>query len=113
MHELSIARSIVELAEEQAALHGSSVVEELELEIGYLSGVEIHTLEFALDSAVKGSLLADARIVRHYMAGEGQCSDCEKIFPMDSLLSPCPFCGSYLVKITKGKELRIKSIVVK
>lgn len=53
MHELSIARSIVELVEEQADNRGASVVEELELEIGHLSGVEIQTLAFALDSAIK------------------------------------------------------------
>ena len=80
MHELSIARSIVELVEEQADNRGASVVEELELEIGRLSGVEIQTLAFALDSA---------------------------------MFSPCPHCGSYLVKILKGKELRVKSIVIK
>ena len=105
MHELSIARSIVELVEEQADNRGASVVEELELEIGHLSGVEIQTLEFALDSAIKG--------IRHYIEGEGQCSDCETIFPMNALFSPCPHCGSYLVKILKGKELRVKSIVIK
>ena len=108
MHELSIARSIVELVEEQADNRGASVVEELELEIGHLSGVEIQTLAFALDSAIKGSKLEKARIIRHYIEGEGQCSDCETI-----LFSPCPHCGSYLVKILKGKELRMKSIVIK
>ena len=61
MHELSIARSIVELVEEQADNRGASVVEELELEIGHLSGVEIQTLEFALDSAIKGSKLEKAQ----------------------------------------------------
>ena len=61
MHELSIARSIVELVEEQADNRGASVVEELELEIGHLSGVEIQTLAFALDSAIKGSKLEKAR----------------------------------------------------
>ena len=113
MHELSIARSIVELVEEQADNRGASVVEELELEIGHLSGVEIQTVAFALDSAIKGSKLEKARIIRHYIEGEGQCSDCETIFPMNALFSPCPHCGSYLVKILKGKELRVKSIVIK
>ena len=113
MHELSIARSIVELVEEQADNRGASVVEELELEIGHLSGVEIQTLAFALDSAIKGSKLEKARIIRHYIEGEGQCSDCETIFPINALFSPCPNCGSYLVKILKGKELRVKSIVIK
>ena len=105
MHELSIARSIVELVEEQADNRGAS--------IGHLSGVEIQTLAFALDSAIKGSKLEKARIIRHYIEGEGQCSDCETIFPMNALFSPCPHCGSYLVKILKGKELRVKSIVIK
>lgn len=113
MHELSIARSIVELVEEQAKSRDASVVEEVELEIGYLSGVEIQTLEFALDSAVKGTMLADARLIRHYIPGEGECSDCGCVFPMRALFSPCPRCGSYLVNILKGKELRLKSIVIK
>jgi hydrogenase nickel incorporation protein HypA/HybF len=39
MHELSIAQSIVELAEEQARNHQARCVEELELEIGSLAGV--------------------------------------------------------------------------
>lgn len=113
MHELSIAQSIVDLAEEQAAGHGASVIEELELEIGRLAGVELQTLEFALDSAVKGSKLENARIVRHYVDGEGRCSDCEKSFPLSTLFAPCPECGSWCIYITKGKELRVKSIVVK
>ena len=61
MHEMSIAQSIVELAEEQARNRHSEAVEELELEIGRLAGVELHTLDFALESAVKGSMLEHRR----------------------------------------------------
>jgi len=113
MHELSIAQSIVELAEQEARNHDAISIEELELEIGYLAGIEWFTLEFALESAIKGSLLEDARIVKQRIAGEGRCGDCESMFPVENLLSACPVCGSYAVKIIKGKELRIKSIVVK
>ncbi|MDH6309562.1 hydrogenase nickel incorporation protein HypA/HybF [Dysgonomonas sp. PFB1-18] len=113
MHELSIAQSIVQLAEQQARKHQATEIEELELEIGSLAGVELHTLEFALESSVKGTMLNNARIVRHDIAGEGRCGDCEAVFPVDVLFSPCPHCGSYCVSILKGKELRIKSIVVK
>ena len=113
MHELSIAQSIVELAEEQALNHQAKYIEELELEIGSLAGIEWQSLEFALESCVKGTLLQNARIVRHTISGEGRCGDCETVFPVDTLLFPCPVCGSYAVKIIKGKELRIKSFVVK
>lgn len=113
MHEMSIAQSIVDLVEEQARNHHSPAVEELELEIGRLAGVELHTLDFALESAVKGSMLEQARIVRHIIDGEGRCADCGLTFPMEALFTACPACGSFCVKIIKGKELRVKSIVVK
>ncbi|MDR2947847.1 MAG: hydrogenase maturation nickel metallochaperone HypA [Dysgonomonas sp.] len=113
MHELSIAQSIVELAEQQARSHKATAIEELELEIGSLAGVELQSLEFALESSVKGTMLNDARIVRHDIKAEGRCGDCETEFPVETLFSPCPKCGSYAVKIIRGKELRIKSIVVK
>ena len=100
MHELSIARSIVQLSEQQAREHHSSQIEEVELEIGRLAGVELQTLEFAMESAVKGTLLEKAKIIRHYIDGEGQCSDCEAVFPVGNLFSPCPDCGSYLINIT-------------
>lgn len=113
MHELSIAQNIVQLAEQQARAHQADEIEELELEIGSLAGVELQSLEFALESSVKGTMLETARIVRHDIIAEGRCGDCEQIFPVETMFSPCPHCGSYCVKIIKGKELRIKSIMVK
>ena len=41
MHELSIAQSIVQLSEQQAREHHSSQIEEVELEIRCLAGVEL------------------------------------------------------------------------
>jgi len=113
MHELSIAQSIVELAELKARNHNATSIEELELEIGTLAKIDPVALEFALESAIKGSLLENARIVWQQIAGEGRCGDCENVFPVENLLTACPFCGSYVVKIIRGQELRIKSIVVK
>lgn len=113
MHELSIAQSIVQLAEQNARQHQSEEIEELELEIGSLAGIEITSLDFALQCAVKDTMLANARIIRHDIQAEGRCGDCSKTFPVETLFSPCPACGSYCVNLLKGKELRIKSIVVK
>lgn len=113
MHELAIAHSIVQLAEQNARDNQAEEIEELELEIGSLAGVEISSLEFALQSAVKDTMLNNARIIRYDIPAEGRCGDCDAVFPVDTLFSPCPQCGSYCVTILKGKELRIKSIVVK
>jgi len=113
MHELSIAQSIVELADREARNRQAVSIEELELEIGALAGIDPAALDFALESAVKGSLSENAHIVVLRIAGEGRCGDCEYLFPVENLFTACPVCGSYAVKIIKGKELRIKSIVIK
>lgn len=113
MHELSIAQSIVTLAEQQAREHNATIVEEIVLEIGRLAGVELQTLKFAMESAVKETCLENASIVWCYMDGEGVCTDCETTFPVETLFSPCPHCESYCVKIVKGRELRIQSLVIK
>jgi hydrogenase nickel incorporation protein HypA/HybF len=113
MHELSIAQSIVELAEQQARSHQAEEIEELELEIGSLAGVELQALDFALESSVRGTMLANAKIVRHLIAGEGLCEACNTTFSVENFFTACPHCGSYGVKILKGRELRVKSIIVK
>jgi len=113
MHELSIAQSIVELAEREAKSRQANSIEELELEIGSLAGIDFAALDFALESAVKGSMSENARIVVQRIPAEGRCGDCENLFPVDNLFTACPACGSYAVKIIKGRELRVKSITVK
>lgn len=53
MHELSIVMGIIDIAEKEAKMAGVSIVEEIELEIGLLSGVEMEALEFAWNHAIK------------------------------------------------------------
>lgn len=112
MHELSIAYRIVEIAEEQAREHKAKKIEEIELEVGLLAGVEIQALDFALESAVKGTMLEKAKIIRHEIEGRGHCYDCGLSFATDVLSTPCPSCGSFSVKLMRGKELRVKSILI-
>ena len=57
MHELSIALGIVKIAEDEASKAKANKVTKIELEIGVLSGVEIDSLNFIWESAVKDSIL--------------------------------------------------------
>ena len=113
MHELSLAQSIVELVKQQVSHRQPAIVEEIELEIGVFAGVEIPLLTFALESAVKGTPMEDARIVSHTLSGAGHCIDCGADFAVPQLISPCPHCGSYAIQLTRGREFRLKSIVIK
>lgn len=57
MHELSIAMNIIDIASEQAKINNFSVIDEIEIEIGTLSGVEIDALKFAMEIATKKQYL--------------------------------------------------------
>ena len=114
MHELSIALSIVELAERHAREQhpAATRIEEIELEIGALAAVDTGALDFALESAVKNTLAENAKITRHIIPGEGVCEACGARVPMQTPCQPCPQCASWQIRVTRGKELRVKSIVV-
>lgn len=113
MHEISIIHSILETVEEELRGRGNGYkVETIELEIGELAGVEISTVEFLWPAAVEQTVLehTNCRITR--VGGSGSCHECGKSFPMQQYYDPCPTCGSHLIGITAGEELRIKSLTL-
>ena len=113
MHELSIAMGIVELAEKEAQKAGGTEIEVIELEIGKLSGVEKEALDFAWPVATKNSMLANAKVKIDSPAGRARCLECNFEFDVENLYDSCPKCNSYFKDIYQGKELRIKSIIIK
>lgn len=112
MHELSIALSIVDIAEKEAAKAKARKVDLIELEIGTLAGIEFDSLEFVWPSAVKDTVLENAERKIKVIQGEAKCSDCGTVFKLDNIYDACPKCKSYLKGILKGKELLVKSLEI-
>jgi hydrogenase nickel incorporation protein HypA/HybF len=110
MHEFSLAQNIIEIVDEAVKKNNVTVVKEIELEIGQLSGVEITALETALECLIPGSILDKAKMHMNIVEGIALCRKCKHQFSTDDLLSPCPNCNSYGPEIIFGKELRVKSI---
>lgn len=112
MHELSIAMNIVEIAVENAVREQASRITSIELEIGAQSGVVIEALEFAMQSAVKGTMLENAEVTISLIPAVGKCTACGHEFEPDELFSPCPECGNPFSNMIKGKELKVKSLKI-
>jgi hydrogenase nickel incorporation protein HypA/HybF len=112
MHELSIVMSIIDIAEAQARQANASHIDEIELDIGTLSGIEFGALEFAWTEGVRKTILENAVKKINRIEASATCSDCGKIFPIENFYDACPKCGGHLISITKGKELRVRSLVV-
>ena len=112
MHELSIAQSIIELAENVAMNKHADSIQSIDIEIGTLSGVVLDSLEFAMVVTVKNTKLENAKINYIKREGKAKCYDCNFQFKTDSLLALCPKCNRANFKIIDGKQLRIKSLTV-
>ena len=110
MHEMSIALNIIDIASEAAENAQSKKINEIEIEIGSISGVEIDALEFALDVAVQNTMLKDASKKIIPIEAKAECLECHNTFPISFFYEPCPSCNSLNINILQGKELRIKSI---
>ncbi len=112
MHELSIVMSIIGIAEKESVKCHATAIEEIELEIGTLSGVEMAAFDFAWQQAVKSTLLEHAEKKVLHTTGLGICVDCNAEFEMETLYDPCPVCSGHFINIKRGKELRVKSMLV-
>ena len=112
MHELSIALSIVDLAINQAKLASADRVSEVELDIGVLSGIEYEALEFSLGVAAKDTLLEKTLFRINRVEAVAECSDCGHLYTPDGVFSQCPECHEAGIRLIRGTELQIKSLLV-
>lgn len=112
MHEFSIVLSIIEIAENEAKKAKSEVVTELVLDVGTMAGIEFHALDFAMESAIKNTMLENAKIVVNKIQARSKCINCSEEFDIQSSFDPCPKCSGFYHNILSGKELKVKSLVV-
>ena len=110
MHELSIAMNIVEIVEEQVGKKDNSPISEMELDIGAASGVVIEALRFALEEAVKSSILDNTRIIINEIPAKSKCLSCTHEFVPEDIITPCPRCGYLYADVISGKEMQIRRI---
>jgi hydrogenase nickel incorporation protein HypA/HybF len=112
MHELSIAISIVDTVIDQASLASADHVSEVELDIGMLSGIEYESLEFALGVASKDTILEKTLFRINQVEPVAQCPACEHLYTPEGMFSHCPECQKPGIKLIRGTELQIKSLLV-
>ena len=112
MHELSIVQNILEIANQEVKKVGANRVDQIDLDIGTLSGVETDALIFAWDACVPNTVLAKAKRKINFIEAAAKCEDCNHEFSTDDYFAQCPACGNYMTELIRGKELKIKALVV-
>lgn len=112
MHELDLARSVVDAIQTEASRQSFSRVDRVVLEVGALSCVDPHALEFGFDAATRGTLVEGAALEILSPPGMAQCFGCGRTVKLAQKGDPCPECGSYQLVVSGGEELKIKSLEV-
>jgi len=113
MHELSIAMSIVEMAEEESERHGGVKITAVHLKLGPLSGVVRTALENAFTLAREGTILEEANLIVEQVPIVARCPKCaaDRTLPtMQSFI--CPECQTPLSEIIQGRELEVVALEI-
>jgi len=112
MHELSIAMSIVETAQEEAERRGVRVTA-VHLRLGALSSVVKDALFFSYEMACRDTPLAGSRLVVEDLPVVVFCPRCEAKRPLTTVQCfECPECGTPTGDIVQGKELEVFALEV-
>jgi hydrogenase nickel incorporation protein HypA/HybF len=113
MHELSIAMSIVEMAQEEAEQRGGVQVTAVHLKLGALSGVVKEALLSAYEIACDDTPLQGSRLVIEEIPVVVFCPSCQASRPLSSVqLFCCAQCGTPTSEIVQGKELEVVALEI-
>jgi len=113
MHELSIAMSIVEMAQEEAERREVRI-DAVHMELGPLSGVVPEALLFSYEIACNGTVLEGSRLVIKEVPIEVYCPACKAQKTLTSMQwFCCPDCGAPTSEVLHGKELVITALEVR
>ncbi|MGB7603407.1 MAG: hydrogenase maturation nickel metallochaperone HypA [Candidatus Sulfotelmatobacter sp.] len=112
MHELSIAMSIIELAQEESERRGVQV-SAVHLKLGALSGVIKETLQGSFEMACEGTPLKGSRLVIEELPVLIHCRTCHAPRPISSVqLFCCAECGAPSSDVVQGKELEVVALEI-
>lgn len=113
MHELSIALSIVEMAEDEARRQGAAQVKAVHLKLGLLSGVVQDALRFSYGISCDGTMLEGSELVIQEQPTVIYCDHCEAERSLSSIQGLfCPDCGTSAPKVVRGQELELVAMEI-
>jgi hydrogenase nickel incorporation protein HypA/HybF len=110
MHELTIARSLVELADGHARRNGASRVCRVHVRLGLLAGI-VRSLHFAFEPAAFGTLCEGAELDIEEVPLSVHCPACDAVKMPRALYDfRCPDCGSPTPQVLTGREMDLVAL---
>ncbi len=110
MHEESLIRSLLRQVDELMQTHQALAVEEIEVEVGPLSGVEPFLLKDAFERLKTESSSSTGSLSIVEVGLDVLCRDCQCESKLKNFHFVCHECGSTSVQILCGDEFRLLSV---
>lgn len=114
MHELSIAMSIVEIAQQEAARHGGAEVTAVHLKLGALSGVMEDALRSSYEMAAYDTPLKNSELLVEHVPVKVYCPTCCTEQGLPSIQNfACPRCGEKITQVRSGREIEVFALEIR
>lgn len=112
MHELSVAMSLVEMAQEEGERQGGRV-SAVHLRLGVMAGVVKDALLFSYEVACQDTPLEGSQLIIEDMPLVVYCPHCEILRVLGTAYSfSCTECGTPTPEIRGGKELELVALEI-
>ncbi|OGW39534.1 MAG: hydrogenase maturation nickel metallochaperone HypA [Nitrospirae bacterium RBG_13_39_12] len=113
MHEVSIALSLLDVAEKHCKKEGYEGIESIGVKIGKASGIMSDALLFAFDAVKIGTIAEKAHLIIDEIPVTGFCKNCNNNFSVEEMyILCCPKCGGTEFTLETGRELDITEMEV-
>lgn len=112
MHEMGIARDILDIAITAAQKEEAARITRINVIAGELRGVIPLQLCFCFGILAEGTIAGGAQLNIESTKPQGKCRDCDHVFPINNFAYICPHCQSLNIQVQGGTELYIRDIEV-
>lgn len=120
MHDITMARSIVDTVLEAAREQGAEAILEIDLVIGEFTLLSPEQVEFWMGELLRGTIGEGAEVSIEQRAPRVRCQECryegptevsdDPIYHLMAFTPTCPECGSTDLEVIAGKECTIRNI---
>ena len=112
MHELGIARSIVETVLDEAGKAKAVRVVKVTLKIGELAGIMPDSLSFCFELLTRATIAENAVLAVISVPVTAQCRRCSNTFTIRQNNYRCTNCGNPDIELRSGRDLQIAGVEI-
>jgi len=112
VHEMTIARNILDIAIAAAEKEGAHRITRVNVVAGELRGIEPLPLTFCFGLMAENTIASAANLGLEIIPAKYVCRACGEIFIMKDYQYICPMCHSGDIQTVGGTELRVIDIEI-